>query len=148
MKWISLKSLNISTEHFGLSSLAGILNFFWELSFPARYDLMKLSFSSPSLIKTISIPYIVIYFSPYKIWKEKCTWERVNEAGCFMQLPQTNFTPKLQSTLCNVFSSLCYLWALLQSLFGLLLILLTQIFSRFHDSKNRSNIVGLNMFTF
>lgn len=39
--------------------------------FPARYHLMTLGVFSTLLIKTISIPYTVIYYVQYKIWGDK-----------------------------------------------------------------------------
>ena len=78
--------------------LAGRLNFFFPVvhNFSAWYDLMKSSF--PSLIKTISILYIVIYYVQYKIWKDKMytikkSMNQIGLCSCSKPILLENFRP-------------------------------------------------------
>ena len=65
-------------------------------NFSAWYDLMKPSFLS--LIKTISIPYIVIYYVQCKFWKDKMytikkSMNQIGLCNCSKPILLENFRP-------------------------------------------------------
>lgn len=94
---------NSAIQHFKwvfffFEGLEGRFIFFFPVvhNFSAWYDLMKPSFLS--LIKTISIPYIVIYYVQYKIWKDKMytikkSMNQIGLCSCSKPILLENFRP-------------------------------------------------------